>query len=401
MSQEIFGINNYISTTQGRNTLEDFSTQNRTKFSNEGIIKGLRVKATSTPSAAVDITAGEIVIDCGNGQFMSFRLKTAISSLAVPTDGTAKYFLVALEISLTNATAEIKVFTGTAGTDPDLPEAADSDLLYYVVLARIQASTSLNISDSQIVQNGSTQTNNSTPEIIGRIVGSPLVDGWTSFPDNPSYVSATNQNGVITIPGDYGQYLFPGDKIKFVQSGSVVYNYITSVSVSNNITTLNISGDSVTNNPITSMSRSLIETPRDFPDWFDLTPIFSGNGGGTVPTYNGSSSSDFTKFRIGGRTVEVKGILFGSTGDGDTPGSGSNELLLDYPISPASHEDAATKNAHGDFRSGDTSSAFTGVVTSFSTGKIGFIEYSGALFLTLDNQNGTAWELSFSFTYSI
>lgn len=168
MSQNIIGVNNYTDLSGTRNKIKDFSVSNDIIFESEGIVSGLVVSQTSTPSPAVNISSGNFLIDCGENGRLAFKLVDVIEGLSVPNVGTAKYYLVCFKINLTNATHEFLVVEGTSGVDPNLTESTGENGTYYLPIARIEKTATTNVTDAEIVQDGTTLTNNSTPEIIYR-----------------------------------------------------------------------------------------------------------------------------------------------------------------------------------------------------------------------------------------
>jgi hypothetical protein len=195
MAQNITGVNNVTSTTGTKNDIEDYGTALRSFYRQEGIIDGLDLSASSPNSNNVAIKKGLCAIDCSDAGFLVFRLKDDIASLSVPNTGSAKYYLVVLKVDLTNATAEFEVIEGTPGTDPTLTEGGAPEV-YYLEIGRIEhTGASSSITEDEILQDGTTLTNNGDYNVIGRYLTNT---GWEKSSETFTRVSDTQ----LTVKGD-------------------------------------------------------------------------------------------------------------------------------------------------------------------------------------------------------
>lgn len=147
--------------------------------------------------------------------------------------------------------------------------------------------------------------------------GSPT--GWTDTGESWTYASATT----ITVPSDATTKYQVGDKVRLVQptDGTKYFNIVAVAA-----TTLTIIANDdydLDNEAITSPYYSRIENPFGWPEWFDYTPTYSGNGSMTWT----SVTTTFAKFRIVGNYINVLVQASGTTG-----GTANTSLQATSPI---------------------------------------------------------------------
>lgn len=263
----ITGVNNH---STALNTIEDFTVGYRATVQKEGIIQGMQVTASGTSD--VTVKKGIFAVDCGDTSLVVFR-NTSDATVAVPNLGTAKYYLVVAKIDLNNATETLLAVEGTAGVDPNLTETGG---VYYLPLARINAGADSTVSPSELIQDGTTVTNNATPEIIGAAAN----DGWLPTNETWTYASTTTHSndvstysGTFTISGDKRNLYSKGMRVKYTQT-TVKYGIITDISYNSTtgLTTITIFGGTdhqLANAAITANYYSREKQPQGM----DLSPL--------------------------------------------------------------------------------------------------------------------------------
>ena len=181
MAQNITGMNNCTISTSTTNSILDYASIFNNIWNHEGIITGLVVSTSNPADGNVTVSSGAAVIQIQNYGLLLFQLNETIT-LAVPNLDTASNYLIVLSVDLDNATHEIEVIEGTSGTDPELTEGDDPEM-YYLVLGKIEHNTTTTtVTSSELVATGSIQTNNTTPEIIGRSASITVTQSNTSDP---------------------------------------------------------------------------------------------------------------------------------------------------------------------------------------------------------------------------
>lgn len=259
-------------------TFADFAATAGGAFENEGIITGVHFSETSPASTSVDYTAGKIAIGLESGEIAVFY--TEAGTLAVTDNTAGVYNLAVLKIDTSAATSTVEMLAGTASTDPTLSETTT---VKYIELARI-IGTGGNVTNSDIVQDNKTVTNNADSNIIGKVasVGNriKLSSSWSTIYSTFTYAAADDPTYTMTVSGDYTEELTVGTKIKISQSGTKYFIVSKDATVASNVTTVTIYGGSnydLAASTISSVEISREKAPKGFPftGWtWDLAALF-------------------------------------------------------------------------------------------------------------------------------
>ena len=187
-----------------------------------------------------------------------------------------------------SASDYIPIVTNTAGTP-----------LTQKITAEILLAASASAISGSIV---TLETNVSTLQTSGSILDNEVKTGWVLDTDTWVYVSSTS----FKIEGKDVTSKFPkGTKIRIDQTG-LKYFYVVSTSFSTDTTVIVTGGTdyTVANAAITSPSYSYVETPQNFPDWFNWT--FSSVSASGSMTVSNITYVVNTKFCIRGRWLTLK-----------------------------------------------------------------------------------------------
>ena len=217
---------------------------------------------------------------------------------------------------------------------------------------------------------------------LGGIDAADYEKGWIPISGWKIYQT----NWVNNVTGAQTLYSV-GDKIKFTNGGSTKYFYVASAPTSASLKLVGDTTVGAAGTVLTNVYYSHAASPVGFPQWFDYTPILTVSGG-TAPTY----TADFVnRYCMVGKMVTVYGRW--SNSSGGTAGAGTNSIHITLPIT-AYHEYVLTGS--GALANGSTLLGGLGIYlgeTTFSLPK------SDLSFVQCVDQNNTARELTFTFTY--
>lgn len=172
-----------------------------------------------------------------------------------------------------------------------------------------------------------------------RTLETPSKDGWIGFGAAWTFASSTT----FTISGDVTDKFETGTKIKLTQT-TTKYFYVVSSSYSSPNTTVTITGGSdytLANAAITNPAYSYA-SPPDFPEWFNWTPTYTGNG-----TLTYTSVTTTAKFCIKGKTC-----YYYHYSNGTISGSGTS-IYITMPLSRALTDSYPTAGSGHTFDNGD------------------------------------------------
>ena len=211
-------------------------------------------------------------------------------------------------------------------------------------------------------------------------------DGWTPITGTFTYASATT----INVSSGAAAIYSVGDKIRYQNndSGTWLYDYVITIAD----TLLTVAGDAVPNATLTDAYYSKIEHPQGFPHIFSYTPVVTGNGGGTAPTYSVNDS----KFTINGRLVTVFVLLYNPSGG--TAGSGTQALIITMPVNEVSTYGTSV----GIGISSESGGTVSGVlIRNFSSTQVYMVKPDSTTAILLNDQSSADRFIKFTYTYYI
>jgi hypothetical protein len=272
MSADTKGVSNSPAPSDPQETYADFWTEANAYLPNEGIITGLEVVPTTPASTSVKVQVGYLAIELDSVVGVVVRELETEFTVAIPDNTNGTYTLILGKENKDNYTFDIVAVSGASGlsTDPSIPEGGSPDV-YYFELARVE-SNGLNITASEIVQDGVTTTNNGDNHIIGRTTAirsdlAPVADDWSDIPGTLTYNAFDANLNVATANSsvDLTTTVKVGDKIRITQTtdgekfGDIVFVSASSINVF-------LSPDyDFDNEAITNAQFSKKALPDDFP----------------------------------------------------------------------------------------------------------------------------------------
>jgi hypothetical protein len=162
-----------------------------------------------------------------------------------------------------------------------------------------------------------------TVTVIEGASSSIPLSGWV---DQTAVTWTRTGNYTFTISGNVTAVYRKGTKVRYKDEGSYEYGIVISSTYGAPNTTVTLATNSdyaMAAATITDNYYSHIENPESWPDWFNYTPTYSASGSMTF----GTVTTNYAKFRVSGKKVEVCIKATGTTG-----GTASSSLIATLPI---------------------------------------------------------------------